>query len=40
VMPWIWRAETSGGRPLTDLGASTGYELRLSRYIADQTQHS
>lgn len=32
VRPWLWRAATSGGRPLTESGAETGYELRLSRY--------
>jgi hypothetical protein len=37
VMPWLWHAETSGGQPLTELGAVTGYELRLSRYAAEQT---
>jgi hypothetical protein len=37
VMPWLWRAETSGGRALTELGATTGYELRLSRNITEQT---
>jgi hypothetical protein len=31
VQPWIWRAETSGGRPLTPTGNQVGYELRLSR---------
>lgn len=32
VMPWLWNADSSGGRPLTTSGAETGYELRLSRY--------
>ena len=32
VRPWIWRQESSGGVPLTELGAAQGYELRLSRY--------
>lgn len=32
VKPWIWYADTSGGKPLSILGASTGCELRLSRY--------
>jgi hypothetical protein len=31
VQPWIWRAETSGGHPLTPTGERVGYELRLSR---------
>ena len=31
VQPWIWRAESSGGRPLTPTGERVGYELRLSR---------
>ncbi|GAA2161981.1 hypothetical protein [Actinomadura napierensis] len=34
VRPWIWNAGTSGGRPLTQPGARTGFELRLSRYRA------
>ncbi|MGW0631788.1 hypothetical protein [Streptomyces sp. NPDC002758] len=34
VQPWIWKAGTSGGRPLTEAGSATGYELRLSRYAA------
>jgi hypothetical protein len=29
---WVWRADTSGGSPLTEMGERTGYELRLSRY--------
>jgi hypothetical protein len=32
VMPWIWRAESSGGRAATEAGEASGYELRLSRY--------
>ncbi len=32
VRPWIWRQESSGGAPLTRLGALEGYELRVSRY--------
>jgi hypothetical protein len=32
VRPWIWRAATSGGQALTEIGRETGYELRLSRY--------
>jgi hypothetical protein len=31
VMPWLW-THASTGRPLTEAGAGTGYELRLSRY--------
>jgi hypothetical protein len=31
VQPWIWRAATSGGHPLTDSGRRLGYELRISR---------
>lgn len=31
VQPWIWRADTSGGQPLTMTGERVGYELRLSR---------
>ena len=31
VGPWVWRWE-SQGKPLTDAGETTGYELRLSRY--------
>lgn len=34
VQPWVWRAESSGGRPLTQMGERVGYELRLSRYGA------
>jgi hypothetical protein len=37
VLPWIWRAATSDGRPLTELGEATGYELRLSRYKREVT---
>jgi hypothetical protein len=36
VRPWIWSAATSGGRPLTNSGERTGYELRISRYRAAQ----
>lgn len=32
VRVWLWRAASSGGRPLTPLGDATGYELRLSYY--------
>lgn len=32
VLPWLWDATTSGGEALTQAGAETGYELRLSRY--------
>jgi hypothetical protein len=32
VRPWIWRQAQSGGKPLTELGERTGYELRLSYY--------
>jgi hypothetical protein len=32
VRPWIWRAASSGGKPLTQLGRETGYEIRLSWY--------
>jgi hypothetical protein len=32
VLPWLWNAERSGGRPMTASGSATGYELRLSRY--------
>lgn len=32
VLPWIWRAATSGGSALTALGSEVGYEIRLSRY--------
>jgi hypothetical protein len=35
VLPWLWRAATSGGRALTEAGQATGYELRLSRYERD-----
>jgi hypothetical protein len=31
VMPWLWTT-ASTGRALTDAGAETGWELRLSRY--------
>ncbi|MDQ4085900.1 MAG: hypothetical protein M3165_08800 [Actinomycetota bacterium] len=37
VLPWLWRAATSGGRALTESGQDTGYELRLSRYERDVT---
>lgn len=32
VLPWLWDETTSGGQALTEAGAETGYELRLSRY--------
>jgi hypothetical protein len=32
VRPWIWRAATTNGGPLTSNGAEVGYELRLSWY--------
>jgi len=32
VRPWIWRAASSGGKPLTQLGRETGYEIRVSWY--------
>ena len=32
VLPWVWRAESSGGRAKTEAGEETGFELRLSRY--------
>ena len=35
VMPWVWR-EQSTGRPLTEAGRTTGYELRLSKYRSPQ----
>lgn len=31
VKPWIWQT-TTGGQPLTALGAEVGYELRVSWY--------
>lgn len=31
VQPWLWSAETSGGRAITLEGQRTGYEVRLSR---------
>lgn len=31
VMPWIWRAESTG-EPLTAAGRELGMELRVSRY--------
>jgi hypothetical protein len=31
VQPWLWNAQTSGGKARTIAGAETGYELRLSR---------
>jgi hypothetical protein len=36
VRPWLWRAATSRGRPLTRTGTETGYEIRLSRYTRSQ----
>jgi hypothetical protein len=32
VRPWVWSSATSGGVALTEVGATTGFELRLSRY--------
>ncbi len=32
VLPWVWSAGSSGGRPLSTSGQTHGYELRLSRY--------
>lgn len=32
VLPWVWRAESSGGRVKTTAGEEAGFELRLSRY--------
>ena len=32
VRPWIWYKNTSGGKPLTEVGRSVGCELRLSKY--------
>ncbi len=29
VKPWLWRASSSGGRPLTVGGAEHGFEIRL-----------
>jgi hypothetical protein len=37
VLPWLWRAATSGGHATTESGRATGYELRLSRYERDVT---
>jgi hypothetical protein len=31
VDPWIWNAQTSGGRALSESGKRLGYELRVSR---------
>jgi hypothetical protein len=31
VLPWVWRPE-SKGRPMTEAGKATGFELRFSRY--------
>jgi hypothetical protein len=31
VRPWLWRAATTDGQPLTQSGVETGYEIRLSR---------
>ncbi|MFB7945740.1 hypothetical protein ACFC6L_12550 [Kitasatospora phosalacinea] len=31
LQPWIWRAATSTGQPLTEAGRNHGFELRLSR---------
>jgi hypothetical protein len=30
--PWLWNTQTSGGAPMTQIGAETGYELRFSKY--------
>ena len=32
VRPWIWSAASTDGEPLTDAGATVGFELRLSWY--------
>lgn len=32
VMPWLWGAKTTTGKPLTGSGETSGYELRFSRY--------
>jgi hypothetical protein len=32
VLPWLWRAERTGGSALTPEGSEFGYELRFSRY--------
>jgi hypothetical protein len=37
VLPWLWRAQTSGGRAMTEAGDHCGYEVRLSRYERDVT---
>ncbi len=35
VMAWVWRPESTG-RPLTEAGRTTGYELRFSKYSKPQ----
>ena len=32
VLPWLWTAHKSGGRPLSATGERHGYEVRVSRY--------
>lgn len=32
VVPWIWKAATTDGSPMTDAGRESGMELRFSRY--------
>jgi hypothetical protein len=32
VRPWLWSATTTDGEPITEAGASVGFELRLSWY--------
>jgi hypothetical protein len=32
VRPWIWNAASTDGKPLTEAGATVGFELRLSWY--------
>ena len=38
VLPWLWRAGRTDGRPLTAEGQEFGYELRFSRYKTLQIQ--
>lgn len=38
VLPWLWKAESTTGRPLTPEGAEFGYELRFSRYKTVQVR--
>jgi hypothetical protein len=38
VQPWLWSADTSGGRAMTPAGEKTGYEVRLSRSRAQPEQ--